>query len=58
VKRLIGAFLIGATIGFLVGLVAPPRERRFPRRSRDEWGIETFERAEFAREVAAQASEK
>jgi hypothetical protein len=58
VKRLIRAFLIGAALGFLAGLVAPPREQKLSKVARKQWGIEASVPAERVEEFAAQPSEK
>jgi hypothetical protein len=58
VKRLIRAFLIGTALGFLAGLVAPPREQKLSKVPRKQWGIQAGVPAERAEKVAAQPSEK
>jgi gas vesicle protein len=51
-KRLIRAFVVGALLGFIAGLIAPPRERRAEKRTDERRQVESV------RELAPQASEK
>jgi hypothetical protein len=55
--RLIRAFLIGAALGFLAGLVAPPRAKRASEETAERWDVEGSTTT-VRQEQFAQASEK